>query len=279
MAYGISVFNEFGELVVDFNQALVIEQTGTTISSFDLGMTSLIFGGFFQYRGPRSQELYLFSNIYANTQNLLPHHIGTGVGSFSLGGTDFRFPTPLVPETSTYFYQVGSAGLLRHSEHVVDPSKITTTNGQYGLFSMAVTFNNTPLPFIRVDRGTFSGMSGTHGMKIVNENNVTTFDSRADFLTVSEVLFVPKATIQNILENNAVVDLSLRTPVPNCYISSPNHTSFLRPQDLNYRHVRIRQLNDNTLRLSREAIGPNLNSVLLSIYNDTVIVVARNPFA
>jgi hypothetical protein len=277
MAYGISVFNEFGELVVDFNQALVIEQTGMTVPSVNLGMTQQTSSISFIYRGPRTQELYTLS--FNNTVNSLPHHIGTGVASFLLGGTDFRFPTPLVPETSTYFYQVGSAGLLRHSEHVIDPAKFTTSNGQYGLFALIVPFVNTPLPFIRVDRGIFSGMSGTHGMKIVNENNVTTFDSRADFLTVSEVLFVPKATIQNILENNAVVDLSLRTSVPNCYISSPNHTSFLRPQNLNYRHVRIRQLNDNTLRLSREAIGPNLNSVLLSIYNDTVIVVARNPFA
>lgn len=280
MAYGINVFNDFGELVFDFNKSITIEEVGQTTPAAQLGMATLIFGGFFQYRGPATQEVYQFSNGFANTQNLLPHHVGTGTGFF-LNSNSFsdRFPRPLVSTTSTYFYQVGSAGLLHHSEHVVDPQYWSTTNSEYGMFSLVVPGNNTPLPYIRVDQGNFSGLSGNYGLTVSNGSGDVVFDSRADFVTLSEVLFVPKATIQNILENNATVDLSLRTPAPNCYISSPNHTSVLRPQNLNMRHVKISQLNDSTIRLTRQAVGPNLNAVLLSVYNDTVIIVARDPFA
>lgn len=280
MAYGINVFNELGELVFDFNKSITIEEVGQTQTSVQLGMATLNFSNFWQYRGPTTEEVYQFSNSFGGTQNLLPHHIGTGTGVFLNANSFFeRFPRPLVSRTSTYFYQVGTTGLLHHSEHVIDPEYWSTTNSEYGMFSLIVPANNTPLQYIRVDQGNFSGFSENYGLTVRDELGDIVFDSRANFLSLSEVLFVPKATMQNILENNATVDLSLRTPVPNCYISSPNHTSFLRPTNLNMRHVKISQPNQSTIRLTREAIGPNLNSVLLSVYNDTVIIVARDPFS
>ena len=272
MSYGINVFNEFGEQVFDFNKALTIHESGFTKPSATIGMMS-----FTAYGGPSTREIYVLSDFFSGTSGMLPHHIGTGVEFLNSGQ---RIPVPLTSRTSTYFYQVGTTGLMHHSEHVVDSAYWTTTSGQFGMFAMLLPDNNAPLPYVRVDEGNFNNLSGTHGLKVLNEAGETVFDSRAGFLTVSEVFFVAKATMQGILENNNVVDIALRTPVPNCYISAPNHVSVYAETSSRYRHVKITQLNNSTIRLSREFNGnTSSGSLLLAVYQDTVIAVARDPFA
>jgi hypothetical protein len=278
MSYGINVFNEFGEQVFDFNKALTIHESGITKTSAQIGL--LDFAN--RYVGPSTRELFMLSNFFSGTSGLLPHHIGTGTGFFTNTSVSnfYRFPTPLVSRTSTYFYQVGSTGLLHHSEHVVDSAYWTTTGSQFGMFAMLLPTNNTPLPYVRVDEGNFDSLSGTHGLKVLDGSGQTVFDSRASFLTVSEVLFVPKATMQGILISNNVVDITLRTPVPNCYISAPNHVSVYTDDSTQFRHIKISQLNDSTIRLSRHILGPDTGSTyLLTVFQDTVIAVARDPFA
>lgn len=282
MAYGAEIRNEFGELVADFNRVLEVAETGMTTSSDDLGM--VVNSGQFArvYHGPQTQEVYRFNGNNSSVWTAYPHHIGTGVGSIAQSGNVSKFfPTPLVPLDSTYFYQVGSTGLLHHSEHVIEPPWITNATPQHGMFAMCLPENNVPLPYIRVAPYTPKTFTDGYGMQMLDGDGEVTFDSRADFLSISEVLFVPRATMHNLLQNGGIVNLPLRTPVPDCYIAAPNHTSFLRPggSSTRYRHIKIEQTSDTNLRISRVNHGPSFNlNTTIGVANDTVIIVARNPF-
>jgi hypothetical protein len=283
MAYGAEIRNEFGELVTDFQESLEIVSSGTTSTSASIGVT-IQSNGVWGYSGPVTQELFTFADSSTSYRDAHPHFIG--VDSRQIQGGQFaifsRVPVPLSNKEATFFYQVGSTGLLHHSEHMIDNPFFVNATPSTGLVAMSLPTNNTPLPYIKVEPYTPKPFPEGYGMQLRDESNSLVFDSRADFLSISEVRFVPKATIANILFNNAVVDLTLRTPVPDCYISAPNHASFFVDSGAStrYRFVKIEQTSPTNIRLSRVFHGP---SIFLTSFqgteNDTVIIVARNPFA
>lgn len=275
MAYGIDVRNEFGDSVFEFQRAMFIKESGLTKTSSDIGMTNS--DGFFL--GPSTRELYTINQ----SPSRHPHFIGSGTGRFTgIFANRDRFPRPLRDRSSMVFYQVGNVGLLHHSEHTISPPWNTNQTPEYGMFSMCLPNDNTPLPYFIADAIPQTGLSGNYGMQIKDAQSEILFDSRADFVSISEVLYVPKSAIQNILNNDASIDLSLRTSVPDCYICAPNHTSFRRESgsSARYRHVRIRQTSPTTLRLTRRRPPPSqIVNASLGVNNDLVIIVARNPFA
>ena len=281
MAYGAEIRNEFGELVTDFNSSMVIVESGLTSTSSSLGITT--FGQFgWTYLGPVTQELFTFGGSSTAFRDAHPHFIGTGSALPSTTGfaTDQRLPIPLSSFDTTTFYQVGSTGLIHHSEHAVDGE--FSVNGDQGTVFVCLPTNNTPLPYIKVNPFSPSAFTGDYGFQLKDGFGNTTFDSRADFLSISEVLFIPQATINNVIFNNAVVNLTLRTAVPNCYISAPNHTSFNLPSGgaARYQHMKIEQTSPTNIRLSRFLHGPSLNvTQSFGVTNDTVLIVARDPFA
>lgn len=291
MTYGIEIRNEFGERVVDFNRCFSIAETGNSqnwaesgFAMFSQGIPNI----------PRTDIRPLAASgsggvPLSNSQVI--HVMKSSVRRLRRKdtGVEWAFnwvPSPLVAPDSLYFFQLGSAGLLHHSEHRITPDQnIAFTQGQDldGAYAIMIPFNNTSLPFIRVAHN-FSGLSGGYGMQIRSEANAVLFDSRADFISVSEVLFVPRSTISNILINNAVVDISLRTSTPNAYFALPNHASYRSNAggggSAQFRHVRVRQTNSSTIQLRREDYGPGYsNASSFTFENDLVIIVARNPFA
>lgn len=281
MAYGAEIRNEFGELVTDFNSTMVVVESGSTSSSFSLGITELQ-SGLWSYLGPSTLELFTVFGTSTAHRDSHPHFIGvnSAIPSTAGVGISSRVPVPLSSKDATTFYQVGSVGLLHHSEHVIDGE--FSVNNTQGTVFMCLPTNNTPLPYIKVEPFSPGTYTDNYGFQLKNSSGVTTFDSRSDFLSISEVLFVPKATMSNILFNNAVIDLTLRTPVPNCYLAAPNHTSHNRPtgSGVRFEFVKIEQTSSTNIRLSKVLHGPSFTtSQGQSVTNDTVIIVARDPFA
>ena len=284
MTYGAVINNSFGERVVDFSRSLVIKETGVSISSVDCGITFLI-SNFWNFSGPLSVEMFNVGGggnqafwIDSHPHFLKPQSVFfPNTENFN---TPSKHPSPLVDPSSLYFYQVGTIGLAHHSEHTISPPWAPP----HGMFAVCLPVENVPLPFLRVDTLPLSNLMGDYGMQIRNATGDVVFDTRSDFLSISEVLFVPKATIQDIIDNDAVVNLTLRTAVPGAYIAAPNHTSFFRETgpSARYRHVVIEQPAPSTIRLKRYLHGPFLNlshSQEIGINNDLVLIVARNPFA
>lgn len=293
MAYGIEILNAFAERVVDFNRCFSIAETGDSQNwaesgfpmqqfvqdSPDIPLTDIRRVGAAPPIGVPSPNSDVLHVMKSSVRRLRRKDTGVEWNRNWV-------PSPLVAPDSLYFFQLGGNGLLHHSEHRVTPDQnIAFTQGQDldGAYAIMIPFNNTSLPFIRVAHN-FSGLSGSYGMQIRSEVNAVLFDSRADFISVSEVLFVPRSTISNILINNAVVDISLRTSTPNAYFALPNHASYRAEAggggSARFRHVRVRQTNSNTVQLRRQDYGPGFsNASSFTFENDLVIIVARNPFA
>lgn len=247
--------------------------------------------GFWEFNGPRTMEVFTSSGF--TSQGTLarrhehPHFMGSGVGLMRVIGGVYsdrngRFPTPLVPRSSLYFYKVGTIGLLHHSEHFIEDHFETNATPQYGMFAVCLPTGNTPLPYLRVDAEPVSGLSGAYGMQILDGAGAIAFDSRSQFLAISEVRLITSAQIATIIDNNAVIDLTLRTAVPGCYIAAPNHTSFFFVgANGQYRHVKIEQTSDTNIRLSRHFHGPPIGRGFpnFGVSNTLVLVIARDPFA
>jgi hypothetical protein len=278
MTYGIKVLNDFGEQVFGMEKSLVIKETGITSSSIACGMTQF-FSPSWDFMGPRTLEIFTYSGANSGTwagwQNYHPHFMKSQTAGFQFSAFS-RHPTPLVDPSSLYFYKIGTIGLAHHSEHTISPP----WDAEHGMFAVCVPCNNEPLPFLRVDALPATGLTGNYGMQIRDSDGSVNFDSRAQFLSISEVLLVPKATMQNILDNNAVVNLTLRTPVPGAYVAAPNHTSFYQQSGATglFMHVAIEQTDPTTIRLRRYNHPLFLNtSREFGVNNDLVIIVARDP--
>ena len=290
MTHGIEIFNAFGEKVVDFNRCFSIQETGNSQNWAQSGFPMRNSGQpNFPITDIRGYD-FVTATDRRPSNSEIAHVMKGSVRRLRRKGAGSRYfsndwvPFPLVEPESLYFFQLGSSGLLHHSEYRFAPELDLAFNqgedldGAYGLM---IPFNNTSLPFIRV-ANRFDGLTGNYGAQIRGEGNEVLFDSRTDFLSISEVLFVPRTTINNILVNNAVVDIPLRTSVPNGYFALPNHTSWrINPGgggSARFRHVRVRQPNANTVQLRRENYGPNFSTgSFFNILNDLVIIVARNP--
>jgi len=115
-------------------------------------------------------------------------------------------------------------------------------------------------------------------MKLRNAAGEVVFDSRYKTLGV-QVFYVTAAQAQNIILNGAVINLTLSSPMPGAFVSSPlwiSHASGnLTNQSITC--VKITQPNSTTIRLSRQIIGPS-GSVHgdFQTYSDSILMVARN---
>lgn len=281
MTYGINITNELNETVVDFNKSLIIAESGMTTPAVDAGMAHKP-GSFWEWRGPQTHELatYIGQEV---ARDAFPHVIGTTSRAIIAEGfsVNNRVPSPLSPVTTTFFYQVGTIGLLHHSEHVLDGEFSVSSSPNQGVFGICLPRNNTPISYIKVDAGTPDISGDSYGLQLRDAANQVVFDSRANVLSISEVLFIPKQAIAGMMDNGDVLNLTLRTPVPNCYIATTNHTSFkvLTGSNVRYRHIWIRQTSYTNVRLSSVLHGPSFSSNQgHGVDNDLVLIIARNPF-
>lgn len=125
--------------------------------------------------------------------------------------------------------------------------------------------------------------AGTYGMQIFNGAGTTVFDSRFVNSGIAAAFIVPKAKIEDVLVNNAVVNITLPKSMPSCWVSSP----FFAPLRVvetssvhrRHYHVRVSQTSNTNIRLARHDAGETEGAALdpgRSFYHDAVIYVARS---
>lgn len=286
MAYGFEIRNALGENVLDGNAALYLQSSGQTSSAVDLGLFQ-DFSGAFAARFPRNDHMFHLSPptaSFASWVNHWPRFIGTG-SAFIEGAavTVMRAPTPLRPRTAMAFYQPGP-GLTMSTEQYIGPRLSVDATPAQGLYFCTHADGDGPLNYLIADTQVSEAMAGNYGLQIRDANGVVTFDSRADLFSIFETINVPSATISDILFNGASVDYTLSAPLPGCYISCPYFAAFrlraLGGGQSQYERVRIRQIDNVTLRLDHVTHGPSFISSRSGSYvQDLFIFIARNPFA
>lgn len=283
MTYGLNVKNEFGEDVFDFNKSMIIQEQGMTIDGISIGIVEVFVGQFSTNtvsRIPTHRQFQRSRNI--------GHFMGSGHGVITDNGSNnvnpqSRFPTPLVPRTSLYFYQIGSLGLANHTENYITAPMVTTATPQHGMFACCLTGDlSTPLPYIRVDTALSGNYSDNYGMQIRSDADEVLFDSREPFLTISEVIFVSRFDLYDVITTGNPITLNLRTPAPNCYVSAPFHCTNAGNSGSGIWWPVIRQLNDSQLIIENLSFDLGTSTASTNdqfARNDLVLIVARNPFA
>lgn len=110
----------------------------------------------------------------------------------------------------------------------------------------------------------------THGMLIYSDTGTLLFDSRNSILGV-EFFEISVAQVQDILLNNAVIDLTLSKSIPNAFVSSPEWMAYTSHSTTSGcgRWIKITQPNSTTIRLSRHSIGPN-TTLCNNTYNNYI---------
>lgn len=121
-------------------------------------------------------------------------------------------------------------------------------------------------------------VTGGYGMQLFNEISNVVFDSRKQILGV-EFFEITSAQSQDILLNNAVINLSLQKANPNAYVSSPlwmNYTAHSTTSGCG-RWIKITQPDPYTIRLSRQSHGANVSLCdnAKSYFSDLQLLIAR----
>lgn len=120
-----------------------------------------------------------------------------------------------------------------------------------------VTRSPTALPYM-IFSPTMPTTVEPYGMQLFNEAGQVVFDSRKRILGL-DFFSISAATMQDILVNNSVVDLTLSKATPGAYVSSPEWLSYTGHSTTSGcgSWVKITQPNSTTIRLSRQRYGKN----------------------
>lgn len=258
MSYGSLFYNSNGDLIFDGVDCLYLNGSGSCTKfpyiSSGLSNRSIINS----QGGPNSVGQWTWGqagypsgvNNYSVYQSVVSSI--TSYTAWWNSGTYTVFTSSLnVNELP--FVQIPSAGILQ-MEHLNSALPDFTQGSNF-----IVATSATESLSYKIFSPTAPASSENYGMRIYAENGSVVFDSRFPILGV-EVFQITPTQVQDILLNNAVVDLSLGKSIPNAFVHSPDwmaYTSHTTTSGCG-RFIKITQPSSTIIRLSRQSIGPNL---------------------
>ena len=259
MSYGSLFYNSNGDLIFDGVDCLYLNGSGNC--------TKFAFG----------TGTALYKNKSAINSNAGANSVGQwtwGQAGYPSGTNYYYVYQSVVSATTLYsamyvypwtvfnsslginelpFVKIPSAGILQ-MEHLNSalPDFIQGAN------FVVATSDAAALEY-KIFSPTISASTETYGMQIYSDTGAVVFDSRSPILGV-EVFQITLGQVQNILLNDAVVDLTLSKSIPSAFVHSPDwmtYTSHTTSSGCG-RFIKITQPSSTTIRLSRQSIGPNL---------------------
>ncbi|WP_417257344.1 hypothetical protein [Celeribacter sp.] len=190
---------------------------------------------------------------------------------------------------SLCFYQTyGHANITLSMETVWELDNIAT-----GSLPHVWTVGNVSVPYMLVtpfspDVMVEEQAGENYGMRILNGDGDVVYDSRYQAPPIAMTILLDQDTIEDIMDNNTHVDVTLPESMPNCWIAAPAlHTyrdDWYRTGGHWYwrrRTLSIGQINNTTIRISRNSVvvkttnnNPRNNTDY--IQNDVMIFVSRD---
>lgn len=265
MAYGFEVNNEFGVPVLEYDRVLYIKENGLTQLGTDSfndskneadsqGISNTSPNRRSSYNGAEFPFRFHYSDaglISANEEGQVTPPVGR---SYVLNNRAIFLPDlSRLTLTDTVFYQVGTRRLYQHNEYIVD-----LPGFPLGMFSVAKTAGGARLPYRVASTEPPAMVADTdYGMQVRNAAGEVTFDSRYPLFSVVEAFLIKDAAINDILFDNETRVLTLRKPMPNCWISAPFLSSYHIQSDLDTYVVEINQTANDQITLSRAKIADN----------------------
>lgn len=249
MSYGFEIRDNEGTLVVSNSRVMHIKSTTSMVFPTELSPND---GQFMMYGDTRMTD-FINSSVFGHLEpNFLRSFPGTWT-AINVPGGRTAIPPDVAGQEDLIFVQLGESRYLTAMSHLhFDfpdlPQRIAPI--ARGTITSARIMSPTPPP---------TPGAGAYGMQLFNAGGTCVFDSRLVTFGIPAAYVVSAATIESILFNNITHDLTLPFAIPNCWISVP----FFEPLRIVYRaagffggymdtfRVKIEQVNDTTLRLSR----------------------------
>jgi len=275
MAYGLQVYNKFGEDVLEMDKNhLYAYQTGTT----KLWRTVRLEG---QYAaaaaGPPAGQYIVYAGFYTAEIDDLRTHVATSVGTYTQVSTSpvltLVHPTLNLIDGDLVFYDTATYGLLMSYQLMLNGYTDLTPLGGFGVCEteggndVGYTIMSTREPVATPTEG--------YGLQLFDAAGGRIFDSRQDLFTIFDHFYVSAQVMQRVIENGVSVDLDLSETHTSFRIAAPNHVSF-KSYTGGYRaQAMIKQVDGNTIRISHIDNGGAQTGVWRTLYQDTVIIIGR----
>jgi hypothetical protein len=274
MAFELLITNASGDQVIEFKKTLYVKESGLT-KDYDTIYTEARTDGTAKgvsYSFPHVRNIIGYSPLMGRILGLVTQVASQSGTCYEIGsGHGLYMPTMNMEPSDTVFYQVSDTGLLTHTEHLLD-----FPDGPVGGFCSANTEGDAHIPYkiVSTDLPGFTPDPGFH--VLVNDDaGVLVFDSRYPLFSVFQTEIVAQSVVADIMDNNTTHDITLTKSAPDCYIACPFLITFSSWSGGGLRFLRIKQINDTTLRLSRVTVNASTSGTPRQFAQDLLIFIGR----
>lgn len=277
MAYGLRLQNAFGETITEYEHVIMekLAQGVThTPASIDGDKDAYLFNIWaYQYSYPQ-RPYYEMVATGGRYQTSGYYYDGSGFNRTYIGKDDWKLgDTPFVqPKTGGIWGMLGA------------PLRLPS-NGAWTMQWAVGSYPDTGLNF---KMGTITppgSPQGTFGLRIKNATGEVVFDSRFPQISIADHFYVSQEQFEDILDNNATRNFTIRTPTPNAYISMPMWGAFRFTGSGGCYVPRIRQVSDTQFTVDRVVV-PEIRPGIIppgysvpvagAFYHDATVLVAKN---
>ena len=270
MSYGAEIYNENGALVFDGFGAMYPKATGTTINNIG-GPVKCIVNNQSAALSVRIWVAAQYHNFYFNLATEVDHVVATSLFQVE---QNLYCNNIMDAVKDLAFVSIPPEGILHMTMVNYDLPDLPAS--QHGA-AMLIACGRyaSPLEY-RIFSTDIPTATDQYGMLLYNASGTLTFDSRPKTLGI-EFFEISTSQVQNVLLNNATIDLPLAKSNPNAFVSSSDWTCATGNNFSCGSFVKITQPNDTTIRLSRQRYGPNTgdNSVNFADYHPMSLLVMR----
>lgn len=307
MTYGIALRNAAGENLVDVTEGFTYyhKSSGVCINpalDFTFGSSSgpfpLIYdNGTYQLYDnrvfPSSADggVYLMpspSNAVGMFDYTFSHNFaGTGWGNIYVWYTyqniteKHWYPSPVTSNfNDILFFEVPPAGLVNLRTlpfYFTGPDRYGNTipTGLTGVAIPHLDHTGGPLSYKVVSTDLPPQQDGNVGVAVYSENGNLQFDTTRDIASFVDHVFLTKAEVKNLIDNNLSLTFTLRKNVSNMFLSCDGMSSYWRERNNDterYRHLVFKQTASNQVTVSRGEIVNvvGANSYPYSLYENYV---------
>lgn len=267
MSYGAEIYNSGGALVFDGISSMYEISTGTTINNIG-GPVKCLTNCQSAALSVRVWVAAQYHNFFFNNATEVDHVVATSLFQHE---QNVYCNNILDTVKDLAFVSIPPEGILHMC--MVNYDLPEAAHGA----AMLVSTGRFAAPLgYKIFSTDIPTSTDNYGMLLYDENGNVTFDSRPRILGI-EFFEISTAQVQDILLNNATIDLTLDKATPNAYVSSSDWTCATGNNFSCGSFVKITQPNDTTIRLTRQRYGPNTgdNSVNFADYHPMSLLVTR----
>ncbi len=278
MAYGINVYNEYGETVLDMAYPTYYAfEAGSTVTWDSLrtaGINAATAAGYTTHAHYNRDGYYTteISTTVARSQ------VACGTGTYTLVTTGpnkaLIHPEMNLQEGDIPFYDISTYGLLCAYAMIHNGFSDSTPDGGIGICE--VEGNNSIGYTIASTRKPIPSPSDDFGLQLFNAAGGVTFDSRQDLFSIYDHFYISKEILTKVIQFGLTMNLNLSESHADFKVAAFNHISQLTFTGGARYLPMIKKVDNDTISISRYNAGTATESGTFRILvQDMIIIIGR----